>query len=188
MANKPQVKLKCIKGYGNNFKKLRELNNLTQMQLSEQINFSDKVISLIEKEEREPTNEQLNAYCDRFNVSLDYLTGRTKAISATVQMICEFTGLSEKALLSLRSHLMEADDLIDKDASERMNKRITEPLSIILQTTEIYDLIIALRLLQNESSKEMSAEADDKCDMLRYRVSKYMEKICDKFDRRNNDG
>lgn len=98
MANKPQVNLKFIKGYGDNFKKLREMKGLTQKQLYDEIHISDKSISLIEKEQREPTIEQINIYSEYFNVSLDYLTGRTKITNPTIQTISELIGLSEEAI------------------------------------------------------------------------------------------
>lgn len=103
MANKPQVNLKFIKGYGDNFKKLREMKGLTQKQLYDEIHISDKSISLIEKEQREPTIEQINIYSEYFNVSLDYLTGRTKITNPTIQTISELIGLSEEAVSKLIS-------------------------------------------------------------------------------------
>lgn len=98
MANRPQAKLKFYEGYGENFKKLREEAGLTLAELGKQINYSDKAISMIETEGRQPTIEQLNIYSEKFNVSLDYLTGRTTAARADIQMICEYTGLSVKAV------------------------------------------------------------------------------------------
>ncbi|MCR4640141.1 helix-turn-helix transcriptional regulator [Ruminococcus sp.] len=101
MANKPQVSLKFIKGYGNNFKKLREDKQLTQIQLSKLIFVSDKSISLIEKEQREPTIEQINIYSEYFKASLDYLTGRTTIVNPTSQIISNFTGLSDDSILQI---------------------------------------------------------------------------------------
>lgn len=102
MANRAQVKLKFYDGYGENFKALREKEGLTLSELGEQLFYSDKTISMIENESRLPTIEQLNRYIEKFNVSLDYLTGRTKAMTSDLQMICEYTGLSEKSVIALR--------------------------------------------------------------------------------------
>lgn len=98
MANKPQVKLKFYKGYGDNFRKIRTEKDYTLDKMSKIINFSDKTINAIETEKREPTIEQLNIYVEKFGVSLDYLTGRTKAMQPDVAQICEYTGLSENAV------------------------------------------------------------------------------------------
>lgn len=78
MANVAQAKL-CVKGYGKNFKALRENAKLTQEQLGDILHYSYKTISNIESEQRPPTNEQLLRYKNHFNVSLDYLTGHTTA-------------------------------------------------------------------------------------------------------------
>lgn len=98
MANKPQTRLNFYKGYGKNFKRIRIENNLTLESLSEIINFSVKTISAIENESRVPTIEQLNIYTEKFNVPLDFLTGRIKTMSIDISLICEYTGLSENAV------------------------------------------------------------------------------------------
>jgi Helix-turn-helix. len=102
MANKPQAKLKMYKGYGENIKRLRIEAGLTLQELSKKIAISDKSISLIETETRPPTIDQINAYSEFFNIPVDYLTGRMKAKSPDIQMICEYTGLSEKSVIALR--------------------------------------------------------------------------------------
>ena len=98
MANKVQPKLKFFKGYGENFRSLREINGLTQKELSDSFHFSDSTIIEIEKERRLPTIEQLNLYVERFNVSLDYLTGRIKILEADNQLFCQKTGLTENSI------------------------------------------------------------------------------------------
>ncbi len=114
MANVPQAKLKFYKGYGENFKKLREMKGLTQKQLYDKTHISDKSISLIEKEKREPTIEQINIYSEYFGASLDFLTGRTKIANSTIQMVSEYTGLSEEAINKLVK-LTSKDNGINKN-------------------------------------------------------------------------
>jgi len=58
-------------------KSLRETHKLTQKELAEIINMSDKSISLIENSWRAASIEVMFSLADYFNVSLDYLTGRT---------------------------------------------------------------------------------------------------------------
>lgn len=103
MANKPQVKLKCYKGYGDNFKKLRESKGLTQEQLYSKIPISDKTISQIETEQRIPTTEQINIYSDYFGASVDFLTGRTQIANPDNNLLSEYTGLSEETITMLVS-------------------------------------------------------------------------------------
>lgn len=133
MANKPQVNLKFIKGYGENFKKLREMKGLTQKQLYNEIHISDKSISLIEKEQREPTIEQINIYSEYFNVSLDYLTGRTKITNPTIQTLSELTGLSEQVI-----------ETLIKLKEENKATWYEDIIDSILKNKHFYSIVIAL--------------------------------------------
>ena len=58
-------------------KSLRENHKLTQQELANIINVTDKAISLIETMRRGASIEVLDALADYFNVSVDYLIGRT---------------------------------------------------------------------------------------------------------------
>lgn len=111
MANKAQANLKYYKGYGKNFKSLREMHQVdgkicTVRQLSEifsqnGIGISYSTISDIENERREPTVEQVQIYHDFFKVPLDYLTGESESKSKELVEIEWFTGLSDKSLLKI---------------------------------------------------------------------------------------
>lgn len=56
-----------------NITELRLLNNMTQMELGEKLNFSDKTISKWERAESSPDISVLVEIADLFGVSLDYL-------------------------------------------------------------------------------------------------------------------
>lgn len=58
-------------------KELRMEKGITQDQLSEKTGLSHACIALLEVEKRSPTAQTLNALADYFNVSTDYLLGRT---------------------------------------------------------------------------------------------------------------
>lgn len=63
---------------GQRIKELRESRGLTQSQLAEELNFSDKTVSKWEKDGTEPDSETLVKLAKVFNVTLDYLlTGET---------------------------------------------------------------------------------------------------------------
>lgn len=108
MANKAQVNLKYHKGYGENFKFLRESHQIdgkpcTVRQLEEKfsksgIGISYSTISDIENERREPTVEQAQIYHDYFDVPFDYLTGELKIRTKELVDIGRKTGLSEKSI------------------------------------------------------------------------------------------
>lgn len=67
-----------------NITELRLLNNMTQMELAEKINYSDKTISKWERSESSPDISVLVQLADLFGVSLDYLV-RSENIDETVK-------------------------------------------------------------------------------------------------------
>lgn len=63
--------------FGAHLKELRKLKGVTQKQLALDIGASERGIQQYELGERKPTYDMLIALADYFNVSLDYLVGRT---------------------------------------------------------------------------------------------------------------
>lgn len=68
-------------GYRENFSdrllSLRKSKNLSMKDLGSVANVSDEAIRLLEKAKRSPSFEVLCALADFFDVSLDYLVGRS---------------------------------------------------------------------------------------------------------------
>lgn len=58
-------------------KEIREKRRLTQAQLASILNLNQNTISRYESGEREANQEMLICIADYFNVSIDYLLGRT---------------------------------------------------------------------------------------------------------------
>lgn len=63
--------------FGAHLKALRQSKNLTQKQLAENIGASESGIQNYELGTRKPTYDMLIALADYFDVSLDYLVGRS---------------------------------------------------------------------------------------------------------------
>ncbi|WMJ81994.1 helix-turn-helix transcriptional regulator [Clostridium sp. MB40-C1] len=63
---------------GDRLKELREEKQLTQEELGKLLNVSRQTVSGYESEDNEPSIQNLIKLADIFNVSLDYLLGRTK--------------------------------------------------------------------------------------------------------------
>ena len=64
--------------FSQRLKTLREKHEWTQLQLGGMLNVSDATINRYEKGIRKPDPETLNALADIFEVSVDYLLGRTE--------------------------------------------------------------------------------------------------------------
>lgn len=63
--------------FGAHLKQLRKSRGMTQKQLALAISASERGIQQYELGERKPTYDMLISLADFFDVSLDYLTGRT---------------------------------------------------------------------------------------------------------------
>lgn len=72
--------------------------------------------------------DQLVKYCNFFGVSADYLLGRTKVetTNPTIREICEYTGLSEKAVKALHKKKKALDEYNKKTQATIYQERIAE--------------------------------------------------------------
>jgi transcriptional regulator with XRE-family HTH domain len=103
--------------FGKRLKELRKKNELTQSDLARIINVSPSTIGMYERENRQPTVETLNHLANHFEVTVDYLLGRTnqrnfnKEKSSTIQIEKE---LSNKELRTLESIINAYLDSLDE--------------------------------------------------------------------------
>lgn len=64
----------------NNMKKIRESLNLTQVKVANDLKLSRQVYNFYENGKRNPDMQTLIKIADYYNVSIDYLLGRTNVI------------------------------------------------------------------------------------------------------------
>lgn len=83
--------------FANRIKSLRESFSLTQVELAKKFNVTSRTISQYERGIRTPDFNLLNNFADFFNVSVDYLLGRTDSK--------EFIRLSDDDLLQLNKFI-----------------------------------------------------------------------------------
>ncbi|MBC3797377.1 helix-turn-helix domain-containing protein [Acetobacterium tundrae] len=82
---------------GTRLKELRKDMNLTQVELSQALSISRSSLSLYEINKREPDCETVNKIADFFDVSLDYLYGRSiDTYIAKNRVMTISTSLTEK--------------------------------------------------------------------------------------------
>jgi len=73
----------------NNLIKLRQEKGITQKELAETINYSDKVISKWERGESHPSIEAISDLAEYFGVSIDFLVGKSGTVSREIQNTIE---------------------------------------------------------------------------------------------------
>lgn len=83
---------------------LREQKGISQQELADNLNITRQSLSLYEKAERTINIELLAKIADFFNVSTDYLMGRTDipSMNEDIQTACKVTGLSDEAIKNLK--------------------------------------------------------------------------------------
>ena len=64
--------------FGKKLSKLRELRNLTKQELAREFNISRQLVSSLESGNSRPNSDMLVAIANRFNVSIDWLLGRSE--------------------------------------------------------------------------------------------------------------
>lgn len=90
---------------GNRLKDLRSELNLTQDDIAKKLKIPRGTYAHYELNKRQPDNDTLNRLADFFNVSIDYLFGRTESRSIKVEIL-EFDateGLTESDLNLVRN-------------------------------------------------------------------------------------
>lgn len=81
-----------------NITELRILHNMTQMELGEKLNYSDKTISKWERAESSPDLSALVEMADLFGVTLDYLVKSENIEEAVVERKTKETSFNRRAV------------------------------------------------------------------------------------------
>lgn len=86
---------------GERIKDLREEKGLTQAELAKKLNVKRETVNQWENNVRDLKTQYTISLANEFGVSADYILGITpdvKTTDPTIKEICEYTGLSEKAV------------------------------------------------------------------------------------------
>ena len=94
-------------------KELREEKGLSQLQFAQKVNLTQQAISLYEKGDREPSLEVIKNIADFFEVTTDYLLGKSdirnpekiKSIPHANSSGLDTTGLDEEDLKELQKQV-----------------------------------------------------------------------------------
>ncbi|MBS7398061.1 MAG: helix-turn-helix transcriptional regulator [Ruminiclostridium sp.] len=187
--------------------RLRELSSgMTQQEIADGVGVSRQNIGQFLLGNNQPDITTLEKLADYFNVSTDYLLCRTdiKTADTTVQDICEYTGLSEKALKNvvnmrkveiLANEPLRPDDweqfkaqkdksrllILNKLLENRKLLRLLDDIKDLYGDGKPTDAKIA-EIRSNKEKRKKFIDSISKSDMYRYRAVKVFEELLDSFD------
>jgi transcriptional regulator with XRE-family HTH domain len=105
---------------GSRISQLRDSRGWTQEELSQALGISRAALSHYEKNRREPDSETLTKMADVFNVSLDYLVGRTEhphmVLDEDVGAFVDRLELSDEEILSKFALTVDGRQLSPEEA------------------------------------------------------------------------
>mgnify|MGYP000605130848 FL=1 len=132
---------------GEIIKKLRISRNISQPELAEMLGISPSMMGMIEQGRRKPSDDAKLKICEIFNVSMDYLMGRTTMKNPTREI--------EMQLSKLNLSSNEYDTLLNKWVVEQKidNLNFDEPNSIIFKA--YMDYLSQKTMDSNASIEEM---------------------------------
>lgn len=118
---------------------LRKEKNFTQKELAEMVDTSPQNIDLYESGKRKINVEILGKIADVFNVSTDYLLGRSDAMSmdTDIQTACKVTGLKENTIKSL----MIYSNGLKVFCPEHTQKTIVNALEVIINSNFFLSIV-----------------------------------------------
>lgn len=105
---------------GNRIAELRDQHGWTQEELAHSIGITRAALSHYEKNRRKPDYEILTKLADKFNVSIDYLIGRTKQphiiLDQEVREFVDQLELSDEDLLKNFNLTIDGHSLTEEEA------------------------------------------------------------------------
>ena len=134
-----------------NITELRILNNMTQMELGEKLNYSDKTISKWERGESTPDISTLSEIADLFGVSLDFLV-KSKNIEENATPKVRNEGKYNRRVISYISESVAWIVAIFAFIITMQNyfaKGFLQSLKIIFLVSVLYSIYAAIMILKN---------------------------------------
>lgn len=191
--------------FAKRLKELRLCKDLSLKKLASDLGVTAQSLSLYETGQRAINIDLLKKIAEYFNVSSDYLLGLSDAATndADLKAVCDYTGLSEDAVRELNFTVdsISQPEALDLEESEHVTE-LLKTLSWLISERHIYEIIYHLLMINVYSENYLigykhkhmrSNELDDLLDLQerekdidfeRYQLNKYIEKLSNYFDQR----
>lgn len=129
-----------FRGQAENLCQLKEENKKTQKQICGDIKATEKTVASWIKGQKQPETYKLCALADYFNVSTDFILGRTEYRNLGNEDISKAIGLSEKSIEVLR--FLNGLSVTNEE-DKRHHRKVIDLINVVLEDT--YSAMIAYR-------------------------------------------
>lgn len=147
--------------------------------IAQELGLSRQSISNFVNGRHKPDGDNLEKLADYFNVSADYILGRTdvKSPDTTLQGVCEYLGLTEQAVNCLAEASRFHNKLSDF-IENHLIKIITQIMILSENSTTFLEYRATHPTIMTNEYEQI------KIDAIRYRASLVFEKVLDYYDMR----
>ena len=136
--------------FAKRLKELRKNRSMTQRDLANALGVSMGSIGFYENQERTPDIDFLNSVADFFDVSTEYLLGRTdiKSQDIDVRTMSEKLGLSEEVLIKIKHYIdpdypiyVEVRDSDEEGAFSVSDYNMSDVINMVMENSLFFALL-----------------------------------------------
>ncbi|WP_312130800.1 helix-turn-helix domain-containing protein [Lysinibacillus capsici] len=142
--------------FGQKLAQLRKEKNLSQYKLAELMNFSRGQIANYEQGSREPDFETLERFADFFDVSIDYLLGRSNEPKSYIDQLREANSHLDTQDMSKQLEFFQTKLKSDENLTFNGEPMSEEDKDSLLETMEF-----ALRMLKKQKKKQLEDDSEE---------------------------
>ena len=158
--------------FAQRLKKLRTEKQISQAELATVLNISNRTISMYEQGNSEPTIETLSKMADYFNVTTDYLIGRSDGRTLENQEIHKSLGLTDESISTLSIFKQLENNEYTKNQLRNINVLLSDlntlvSISDYLNTASIKDeQYVVCNYYVSKNGEDLISPPDSKEKML----------------------
>lgn len=124
--------------FSEKFKKLRQSQGLTQVQMADKLEVSPSAIGMYEQGRRKPDSDMLKKICQMFNVSLDYLLDVSVNCEAEEKSVTDFIDEITYTLKAQKGLMFNGKPITTRD-KEKIAQAIKLATAIAVSSSNLED-------------------------------------------------
>lgn len=124
--------------FSEKFKKLRQSQGLTQVQMADKLEVSPSAIGMYEQGRRKPDSDMLKKICQMFNVSLDYLLDVSVNCESEEKSVTDFIDEITYTLKAQKGLMFNGKPITTRD-KEKIAQAIKLATAIAVSSSNLED-------------------------------------------------